>query len=145
VQSSLLGGIPALSTLSDIRLVNSFTEHRWGENWSHKDFQHTSMGIIWFCAGVLGVFLSSRRGKPQRNVVPAIVIILTGWAMAGHAQALEFSTNMHGIFGHTLMAAGVTRIFEIVMVLQDAWNAGEGEIRSFQYIPPFVCYLSHAF
>jgi hypothetical protein len=103
------------------------------------------MGIIWFCAGVLGVFLSSRRGKPQRNVVPAIVIILTGWAMAGHAQALEFSTNMHGIFGHTLMAAGVTRIFEIVMVLQDAWNAGEGEIRSFQYIPPFVCYFSHAF
>jgi hypothetical protein len=96
------------------------------------------MGIIWFCAGILGVFLSSRKGKPQRNVIPGIVIFLTGWAMAGHAQALEFSTNMHGIFGHTLMAAGLTRIVEIVVVLRDAWSAGEDEIRSFQYIPPFV-------
>jgi len=103
------------------------------------------MGIIWFCAGILGVFLSSRKGKPQRNVVPAIVIILTGWAMAGHAQALAFSTNMHGIFGHTLMAAGVTRIIEIAMVLRDAWNAGDDEIRSFQYVPPFVCQFLRAF
>ena len=100
------------------------------------------MGIIWFCAGVLGVFLSSHKGKPQRNIIPGLVIILTGWAMAGHAQALEFSTNMHGLFGHTLMAAGVTRIVEIVMVLRDAWNAGEDEIRSFQYIPPFVSAFS---
>jgi len=27
-------------------LVNSFTEHRWGSAWSHKDFQHTSMGLL---------------------------------------------------------------------------------------------------
>jgi hypothetical protein len=26
------------------RLVNTFTEHRFGSNWSHKDLQHTSMG-----------------------------------------------------------------------------------------------------
>lgn len=96
------------------------------------------LGIIWFCAGILGVFLSSRKGRPQRNVIPAIVILLTGWAMAGHEQHLEFSTRLHGIFGHTLMAAGVTRIVEIVMVLQDKWNAGDDEIRSFQYVPPFV-------
>jgi len=97
------------------------------------------MGIIWFCAGILGVFLSSRKGRPQRNLVPAIVIILTGWAMSSHAQALEFSTKLHGIFGHTLMAAGLTRIVEIVVVLRDSWNAGDDEIRSFQYLPPFVC------
>jgi len=96
------------------------------------------MGIIWFCAGILGLFLSSRKGQPQRNLIPALVIILTGWSMASHAQALEFSTNLHAIFGHTLMAAGVTRIVEIVMVLRDAWNAGDDEIRSFQYLPPFV-------
>jgi Protein YTP1-like, C-terminal len=96
------------------------------------------MGIIWFCAGILGVFLSSRKGKPQRNVIPAIVIFLTGWGMAGHEQTLAFSTRLHGIFGHTLMAAGITRMVEIVIVLRDAWNAGDDEIRSFQYVPPFV-------
>lgn len=99
------------------------------------------IGIIWFCAGILGVFLSSRKGRPQRNIVPAVVIILTGWAMSSHHQALEFSTHMHSIFGHTLIAAGVTRIVEITLVLRDAWNAGEDEIRAFQYIPPFVCFL----
>ena len=67
-----------------------------------------------------------------------MVIILTGWAMAGHAQELAFSTNLHAVFGHTLMVAGVTRIIEIVIILRDAWNAGDCEIRSFQYIPPFV-------
>jgi len=92
------------------------------------------MVLRWY----LGCIPLLRKGKPQRNVIPGIVIFLTGWAMAGHAQALEFSTNMHGIFGHTLMAAGLTRIVEIVVVLRDAWSAGEDEIRSFQYIPPFV-------
>jgi hypothetical protein len=63
---------------------------------------------------------------------------MTGWAMAGHAQSLEFSTHLHGIFGHTLMAAGITRIIEIVIVLRDANTAGDDEIRSFQYLPPYV-------
>ena len=102
------------------------------------NFHMANSGVIWFCAGILGVFLSSRKGKPQRNIIPAIVIIMTGWAMAGHAQSLEFSTHLHGIFGHTLMAAGITRIIEIVVVLRDANNAGDDEIRSFQYLPPYV-------
>jgi Protein of unknown function (Ytp1) len=96
------------------------------------------MGIIWFCAGILGIFLSFRKGKPQRNLVPGLVILLTGWGMSEHHQATEFSTNMHGIFGHVLMAAGVTRIVEITIVLHDNWNAGGDKIRAFQYIPPFV-------
>src|SRR5277367_3713389 len=95
-------------------------------------------GIIWFCGGILGIFLSFRKGKPQRNIIPAVIIVLTGWSMASHAQELEFSTNMHGVFGHTLMAAGVTRIVEIVVMLRDAWNAGDDTILAFQYIPPFV-------
>ena len=98
-------------------------------------------GIIWFCGGILGIFLSFRKGKPQRNVIPAVIIVLTGWSMASHAQELEFSTNMHGVFGHTLMAAGITRIVEIVVMLRDAWNAGEETILAFQYLPPFVISL----
>ena len=97
------------------------------------------MGIICFCAGILGTFLSFRNGRPQRNVVPAVVIILTGWAMSARHRATEFSTNMDAIFGYVLMAAGVTRILEITIVLNDRWNAGPDKIRAFQYIPPFVC------
>lgn len=122
-------------------LINTFTEHRWGSDWSHKDLQHTSMGIIWFCAGIAGIFLSSRNGKPKRNVVPAAVILLTGWAMSGHAQSLLLSTKMHGTFGYTLMAAGVTRIVEVAVILRDqphAENLGSEGPRAFQYIPPFL-------
>lgn len=122
-------------------LVNTFTEHRWGSSWSHKDLQHTSLGIIWVAAGIAGIFLSSRNGKPKRNVVPAAVIFLTGWAMSGHAQALILSTKMHATFGYTLMAAGVTRIVEVAVLLRDAPHAetlhSDGP-RAFQYIPPFL-------
>lgn len=46
--------------------VNTFTEHRWGGPWVKNDLQHTSMGIVWWCAGLLGVWLSRKRdGRPK--------------------------------------------------------------------------------
>jgi len=143
VVMALWGYTALLVCPSDLgRLVNTFISHRWGSHWSHEDFQYTSLGIIWFCAGILGIFLSFRNGRPQRNIIPAVVIILTGWAMSGRHQGTEFSTNMDAIFGYVLMAAGVIRILEITLVLNDNWNAGPDKIRAFQYIPPFVCLYS---
>ena len=137
---ALWGYTVLLLSPSDIgRFINTFIDHRWDSHWSQKDFQHTAMGIICFFAGILGTFLSFRNGRPQRNVIPAVVIIITGWAMSTRHQATEFLTNMDAIFGYVLMAAGVTRILEITMVLNDKWNAGPDNIRAFQYIPPFVC------
>ena len=122
--------------------VNTFTEHRWGTAWVKNDIQHTSMGIVWWCAGLAGMWLSRKRdGRPKRNVFPALVIILTGWAMGGHPQSLEISTHVHAVFGYTLMAAGATRIVEIAFVLKDSNNVDPKnveEINSFQYITPFV-------
>jgi hypothetical protein len=43
-------------------------------------------------------------------------IILTGWAMSEHAQALMISTKVHATFGRTLMLAGLARIIEICFV-----------------------------
>lgn len=64
--------------------INTFTEHRWGGVWNHGDIQHTSMGVVWWCAGLLGVWLSrGRNGEPKRNLVPGLVIFLTGYAMVG--------------------------------------------------------------
>ncbi|KAF5379503.1 hypothetical protein D9615_006482 [Tricholomella constricta] len=90
-------------------IVNTFTEHR-GSTWSVKDMQHTILGVLWWTGGLLGIFLARNN---QRNVVPGLIIILTGWAMSEHAQALMISTKVHSTFGHTLMLAGFTRIIEI--------------------------------
>ena len=117
--------------------VNTFTEHRWGHPWVKNDLQHTSMGIVWWCAGLLGVWLSrSRGGRPRRNVIPGIVIFFTGWAMSAHPQELMLSTMVHSVFGYTLMAAGAARIIEISFVLKD--SRGGGEPNSWQHLPPFV-------
>ena len=124
--------------------INTFTEHRWGGPWVHNDLQHTTMGIIWWCAGLLGMWLSrSRDGRPKRNLIPAIVIMLTGYAMSAHTQTLMISTMVHAIFGYTLMAAGAARVVEISFVLRDkpAISMSGNDPNSFQYLTPFVSFL----
>ena len=126
--------------------VNTFTEHRWGGPWVANDLQHTSMGIVWWCAGLLGIWFSRKRnGRPKRNLIPAIVIIMTGWAMSAHPQGLHLSTEVHTVFGYTLMAAGAARIVEIAFVLRDRNsldNKDGEETNSFQLLTPFVSYAS---
>ena len=122
--------------------VNTFTEHRWGGPWVKNDLQHTSMGIVWWCAGLLGIWLSRKRdGQPKRNLLPGIVILITGWAMSAHPQGLELSTMVHSVFGYTLMAAGAARIVEISFVVKDQNSVDETdpeENNSFQFLTPFV-------
>ncbi|KAJ6581026.1 hypothetical protein B0H19DRAFT_491139 [Mycena capillaripes] len=90
-------------------IVNTFTEHR-GNTWSVKDMQHTILGVLWWAGGLLGIFLARNN---KRNVVPAIILILTGWAMSEHEQHLMISTKVHAMFGYTVMLAGLTRIIEV--------------------------------
>lgn len=121
--------------------VNTFTEHRWGTAWVKNDWQHTTMGIIWWCAGLAGMWLSrDRDGNPKRNFVPGFVIFMTGWAMSAHPQELMVSAMTHSTFGKTLMAAGLTRIVEIAFVLRDGQSLTDDgrSWNSFQYIPVFV-------
>ncbi|KAF2731206.1 hypothetical protein EJ04DRAFT_443480 [Polyplosphaeria fusca] len=125
--------------------VNTFTEHRWGGPWVANDLQHTSMGIIWWCAGLVGIWLSRKRdGRPKRNLIPGIVILLTGYAMSAHPQHLPLSTMVHTVFGYTLMAAGAARIIEIAFVLRDRNCISEDgtDPNSFQYLTPFLLYAS---
>ncbi|KAH6622434.1 hypothetical protein C7974DRAFT_362962 [Boeremia exigua] len=123
--------------------VNTFTEHRWGGPWVHNDLQHTSMGIIWWAAGLVGLWLSRKRnGAPKRNLIPGIVIFVTGWAMSAHPQHLPISTMVHTVFGFTLMAAGAARIVEIAFVLRDrsavTRDLADPDPNSFQYLTPFL-------
>lgn len=117
------------------------TEHRWGTAWVKNDWQHTTMGVIWWCAGLAGIWLSrDRDGNPKRNFIPGFVIFITGWGMSAHPQELMVSAMTHTMFGYTLMAAGLTRIIEIAFVLKDAQSLSEDgrSWNSFQFIPPFV-------
>lgn len=124
--------------------VNTFTEHSWGGPWVANDIQHTTMGVIWWCAGLAGIWLSRKRdGSPKRNFIPGFVIFITGWAMSGHPQHLPLSTMVHVVFGYTLMAAGLSRIIEVAFVLKDANTiSADGDANSWQYIPPFLLYAS---
>lgn len=105
---------------------------RWGHDWNHGDYQHTSMGVIWWAAGIVGIILS-RNG--QRSVIPSILIILTAVAFQGHAQHVANAGPIHSYFGYMLMAGGLSRIVEICFV----WKQGEfDKISPWQYIPPLV-------
>ncbi|PCH44534.1 hypothetical protein WOLCODRAFT_139059 [Wolfiporia cocos MD-104 SS10] len=140
-------------------IVNTFTEHR-GSVWSVKDMQHTILGVLWWTGGALGIFLSRNN---QRSVVPSLIVILTGWAMSEHAQAMMISTKVHATFGYTLMLAGVARIVEVCFVVPkfsplpadalasegDAHSehtlaeeptaaAGASVGRAFRHLPPFL-------
>jgi hypothetical protein len=131
-------------------IVNTFTEHRyayirkkfyvaklmrifrWGQDWNHGDYQHTSMGVIWWAAGIAGIVLS-RKGK--RSVIPSILIILTAAAFQGHAQHVANSGTIHSYFGYMLAAGGLSRIIEICFV----WKENEPtKIDPWQYLPPLV-------
>lgn len=123
--------------------VNTFTEHRWGTAWVRNDWQHTTMGVIWWAAGLAGVWLSRNRdGTPKRNFIPGFVLLITGWAMSAHPQELMISAMTHKMFGYTLMGAGLTRIIEISFILKDKPAVSEQgyETHSFQYVPVFVSF-----
>jgi hypothetical protein len=125
--------------------VNTFTEHRWGTAWVHNDIQHTTMGVIWWCAGLLGMWLSRRRdGRAKRNLIPGFTILLTGYAMSSHPQHLKISAMTHSVFGYTLMGAGLTRMIEIAFVLRDKPSLDESgnDPNSFQHLPPFLLYAA---
>ncbi|KAM0791544.1 hypothetical protein ACM66B_005992 [Microbotryomycetes sp. NB124-2] len=124
-------------------IINTFTEHDFlstSGRWSHKDMQHVSLGVLWWAGGALGIFLG-RNGK--RNVVPGVIMTMTGYAMSAHEQSTVFSTTVHWLFGVCLMSAGVARVIEICFILKDSPSPREQSlVRSFQHLPPYLLVLS---
>ncbi|GMM31788.1 Ytp1 protein [Martiniozyma asiatica (nom. inval.)] len=120
-------------------IINTFTEHRPWEPWSHGDYQHTAMGILFWACGMLGMFLSWGR---RRSFLPALTLIFTGYAMSQHAQHMIVSTKVHAFFGYVLMIGGLARIMEISFLLDDQDAAPDNKIRGFQYAPSFALMLA---
>ncbi|KAJ1963215.1 hypothetical protein GGI12_002188 [Dipsacomyces acuminosporus] len=126
-------------------LVNTFTEHGFVEEahgWSHKDLQHTSLGVIWFCGGLLSTYMLRKAGPSDRSLFPAIILVFTGCAMGSHEQDTEFSTKVHFVFGLSLVLAGFTRCVEIMLITTGLVKTDRKEPNPFQYIPVF--FLCHS-
>ena len=97
------------------------------------------MGIVWWATGMLGLWMSwSTSGQPRRNIIPGLVIVLTGYAMSAHAQHNPLSSMVHTVFGYTLMAAGLARIIEVSFVCKDKSYLATGDVSSWQYLSPYV-------
>ncbi len=118
-------------------MQHNFLSPNGNRGWNHKDMNHVSLGVLWWAAGILGVILS-RGGR--RSVVPALAIGMTGFAMAGHAQANDFSTSVHKLFGAALGAAGLARAVEICFVLGDQPAPSTG-VRAWQHVTPYLLTL----
>ncbi|KAJ1769051.1 hypothetical protein IW140_005350 [Coemansia sp. RSA 1813] len=106
-----------------VGLIGTFTEHNFfqssdgpGDMWSHKDLQHTFIGISWFAGGALGVFMSWKAQPSNRTPVPSLIFIATGIAMIIHQQDLVMSSHAHFLFGASLVTLGLSTICEITML-----------------------------
>ncbi|KAJ2464908.1 hypothetical protein GGI02_004854 [Coemansia sp. RSA 2322] len=130
-------------------LFNTFTEHGFVEDahgWSHKDLQHTSLGVIWFCGGLLSTYMLRKSEPTDRSMFPSIILILTGCAMGSHEQDTEFSTQVHFVFGLSLVLAGLSRCMEILLITTSLIKSNLKQPNPFQYIPVFfLCHSGMAF
>lgn len=122
-------------------LVNTFTEHRWGkEPWSHGDFLHTFLGLIWWAGASAALFITRSGGK--RTLIPSLLLMFTAYAMKEHGQHQEISVKVHTFFGMALASAGLTRIVEILFILGDKRCSDNGKVLAFQHLPPFCLVLA---
>ncbi|KAJ1797212.1 hypothetical protein LPJ59_003277 [Coemansia sp. RSA 2399] len=106
-----------------VGLIGTFTEHNFFQSsgnpegmWSHKDLQHTFIGISWFAGGTLGVFMSWRASPRDRTPIPSLIFIATGISMIIHQQDLAMSSHAHFLFGASLVTLGLSTICEITML-----------------------------
>ncbi|KAJ2780793.1 hypothetical protein H4R18_003261 [Coemansia javaensis] len=122
-------------------LFNTFTEHGFIEKahgWSHKDLQHTSLGVIWFCGGLLATYMLRKASASERSLFPAVILIFTGCAMGSHQQDTDFSTRVHFVFGLSLVLAGLTRCIEILLITVNLIRTDGKEPNPFQYMSVFL-------
>ncbi|KAJ1644985.1 hypothetical protein LPJ64_003397 [Coemansia asiatica] len=126
-----------------VGLIGTFTEHNFfqsasneQESWSHKDLQHTMIGIAWFAGGLLGVLMTAHSHPRFRTPIPSIIFIATGISMIIHQQDVVMSSRVHFFFGAAQVLLGLSTICEITLVAS-GFVKDRGEPPFFQYVPLF--------
>ncbi|PIA12733.1 hypothetical protein COEREDRAFT_83946 [Coemansia reversa NRRL 1564] len=120
--------------------IATFTEHNFfqssgdaAEIWSHKDLQHTMIGISWFAGGLLGALMTYHSHPRNRSAIPSLVFIATGISMIIHQQDLVMSSRVHFLFGTSLVSLGLSTICEITL-LASGFVKDRDKPASFQYV-----------
>ncbi|KAJ2299511.1 hypothetical protein IWW54_006474 [Coemansia sp. RSA 2705] len=134
-----------------VGLIGTFTEHNFFQSsgeaddvWSHKDLQHTFIGVSWFAGGLLGVLMTWRSHPRSRTPIPSIIFIATGVAMIIHQQDLAMSSHAHFLFGASLVSLGLSTICEITL-LASGFVKDRDEPAPFQYLSVFFMCASGMF
>ncbi|KAJ2848594.1 hypothetical protein IWW36_003205 [Coemansia brasiliensis] len=134
-----------------VGLIGTFTEHNFfqssntdDESWSHKDLQHTFIGVSWFAGGLLGLLMTWRSHPRNRTPIPAIIFIATGISMIIHQQDLAMSSHTHFMFGASLVSLGFSLICEITL-LASGFVKDRDQPAPFQYLPVFFMCASGLF
>ena len=86
------------------------------------------------------MWISRKNG--QRSLIPAILLLFTGYATSQHAQHLEIKMKVHAMFGLVFAADGLSRIIEISFLLKDRACSCNGQILAFQLFPPLILVIS---
>lgn len=125
-------------------IVNTFTEHRWGEEWNHKDLQHTSDGILWWAGGIVCILLSVWKpvAIPGVNIFPAMIIFFTGVSMLTHAQHKAISILTHQFFGYSLVITSLLRMSAILTRGKDIDDHRDAPRQNIELITSFFFILS---
>ncbi|KAJ2480144.1 hypothetical protein IWW56_002628 [Coemansia sp. RSA 2131] len=129
--------------------IGTFTEHNFfqtsdGDSWSHKDLQHTLIGVSWFAGGLLGVLMTCRSHPRSRNPIPSLIFIATGIAMITHQQDLVMASHTHFLFGAALVCLGLSTIAEITL-LAAGFVKDHDQPALFQFVPVFFMCASGMF
>ncbi|KAJ1958750.1 hypothetical protein EC988_000117 [Linderina pennispora] len=130
--------------IATVGLIGTFTEHNFFQSsntdaWSHKDLQHTMIGICWLAGGLLGMAMTWKSPPRNRSPIPALVFIATGVSMIIHQQDLVMASRTHFLFGAAMVITGVVTIFEVT-IIASGFIKERGEPSLFQYVPLyFMC------
>ncbi|KAJ2552347.1 hypothetical protein EV175_003347 [Coemansia sp. RSA 1933] len=126
-----------------VGMIGTFTEHNFFQSsgnpedmWSHKDLQHTFIGISWLAGGALGVFMSWKAEPRDRTPIPSLIFIATGISMIIHQQELAMSSHAHFLFGASLVTLGLSTICEITMLGSSVVKDGDHPL-GIQYVSAF--------
>ncbi|KAJ1963757.1 hypothetical protein IWQ62_003121 [Dispira parvispora] len=121
--------------------VTILHEHRPGSSWSHRDIQHTVIGVV-FLFGGLGAFLvTSFTSIKSRPPIIALIYLFVGLSMGFHHQEKHLSTQIHGLFGASFALASVSRLIELVCLSSNPSSA-LWSMHSFQSVTSFFCMLA---
>ncbi|KAJ2345519.1 hypothetical protein GGF43_005199, partial [Coemansia sp. RSA 2618] len=132
-----------------VGLLGTFTEHNFFQTskddaWSHKDLQHTLIGVSWLSGGLLGTLMTARSHPRARSAIPSLIFMATGTAMIIHQQDLQMATHVHMLFGAALISLGLSTICEITL-LSSGFVKDRDAPALFQFVPVFFMCASGMF